>query len=222
MNKIILDNYPINYQVFFKNIKHMYLRIENGQIVVTCNKKTKKKTIEAFINNKKSWILSRLTVEPIFLYSKKSMFFLGEKFSVIINEKQKKYICFENNKFIINKNTIDKKLIEKFYINLTIIKAKEILNKNSFNYFEANNLIIKSQLMKSRLGSCNRRKKIIKLNSILTRFDLKYLEMVLYHELAHLKINNHSHLFYQELISIYPNYQKNHKQLNNLIKNIHY
>ena len=223
MNKIILDNYLINYQVFFKDIKHMYLRIENGQINISCNKKVKKKSIEAFLKKKKAWILTRLNEKPIILYSIEKMYLWGKLYPIKINLNQKKYLVFKKDRFVLNTRKIKKNLIENYYKTITIEKAKTILKEKSFysNYI-TKKLIIKSQLMKTRLGSCINTKKIIKLNSILSRFSCKYLEMVLYHELAHLKVNNHSKSFYKELNKLYPNYKNDNNELKKFLKNIHY
>ncbi|MFW5794792.1 MAG: M48 family metallopeptidase [Bacillota bacterium] len=223
MNKIILDNYLINYQVFFKNIKHMYLRIENGQINISCNKKTKIRTIEAFLRKKKDWILARIKAEPIVLYNKDKMYLWGDLYPVTIDINQRNHIDFNKKYFILNKEKLNINQIEKFYKKLTIEKTKELLeDKIIINNFNIDDLIIKSQLMKTRLGSCNMNKNIIKLNSLLSRFSVKYLKMVFFHELVHLNINNHSKSFYRQLNKFYPNYKKDNEQLKKLLKNIHY
>ncbi|MCF7923819.1 MAG: M48 family metallopeptidase [Candidatus Izimaplasma sp.] len=225
MNKIILDNYSINYQVFFKKNKHMYLRIENGEIIITCNQKVKIKAIEKFIYSKKTWILKHIKKEPMYLYNLENMCLWGEKFPVKINEKQKKYLEYKDNTFILNTNLIKKDLIEKFYKKCVLDKIEELLYRNNLFInigIDINNIEVKSQLMKTRFGSCIKQKRIIKLNSILARFDPKYIEMVLSHELVHLIVNNHSKSFYIELKKLFPRYKDVSKELKKLMKNIYH
>ena len=68
MNKIAksfitIDSKPYEYLVEYKNIKNVYLRIKDGFIYVTCNKRTSKKFIENFLINKKDWIIKQLNKE---------------------------------------------------------------------------------------------------------------------------------------------------------------
>ncbi len=85
---------------------------------------------------------------------------------------------------------------------------------------DISDLIIRSQLMKTRLGSCNTPKRKINLNSILARFDIKYLRAVLIHEIVHLKVRNHQKKFYEELLRIEPDYYKLNKELRENIRRI--
>ena len=79
MNKIAksfitIDSKPYEYVIEYKNIKNVYLRIKDGFIYVTCNKRTSKRFIENFLINKKDWIIKQLNKEHrkeerILLYS---------------------------------------------------------------------------------------------------------------------------------------------------------
>ena len=59
---------------------------------------------------------------------------------------------------------------------------------------------------------------VIKLNSILARFDIKYLRAVLIHEIVHLKVKNHQKAFYDVLLKYEPNYRHIRKELTNILK----
>ena len=68
MNKIAksfitIDSKPYEYVIEYKNIKNVYLRIKDGFIYVTCNKRTSKRFIENFLINKKDWIIKQLNKE---------------------------------------------------------------------------------------------------------------------------------------------------------------
>jgi predicted metal-dependent hydrolase len=72
--------------------------------------------------------------------------------------------------------------------------------------------------MKSRYGSCIPKKRIIKLNSILARFDEVYIKVILIHELIHLEEHNHQKGFYEYINSWIPNYRSYIKEINSLTR----
>ena len=120
-------------------------------------------------------------------------------------------------------NEYEDKKLEKFYKEQTINLAKKIISeelKLKMIEFDLENIELKSQLMKSRFGSCNTRTKAIKLNSLLARFEPKFLRAVLIHEIVHLKVANHQKNFYNELFKFVPDYQFLRKELNKLTKSI--
>ncbi len=202
MNNIKLDNEVINYQVFFKKNKNMYLRIKKNFLVITAPKSVKMEQIELFILRNKSFILKHLQTKTKTLYDNENFLLWGEKIE-------------------ISEEMIDQGKVEKYYQQQTIELAK-ILIKSEFKDFvkEVNldGIIIKSRLMKTRLGSCNSLTRTINLNSLLARFDQKFLRAVLLHELVHLNVPNHQKGFYNLLLQYEPNYKNIKKELNKLIK----
>ena len=124
-----------------------------------------------------------------------------------------------NQAFHISK--YDHTVIEKFYHEALINEIDHILNQNHqllSQYFDLDRLIIKTQLMKSRLGSCQVKKRVIKLNTILARIDKKYTKLVLYHELTHLVYPNHSKKFHELLEKLYPYHRETNRKLTQIIR----
>ncbi|QWC00488.1 M48 family metallopeptidase [Mycoplasmatota bacterium] len=221
MNQINLDNYLINYQVFFKNIKHMYLRYENNMVKITCHKNITEEAIELFILNHKKWILDRHQLKKIELYSEKSMYIFGKEYPVFIDSKLKDYIQFDSDRILMREYPLDRKKIENFYKKITILEMNHLVKSNKSllsKYINSNHLVFKAQLMKTRLGSCIANKRVIKLNSLLARFDREYIKLVLFHELSHLKEANHSRRFYDLFGKLYPNYKIMNQNLKKLTK----
>jgi predicted metal-dependent hydrolase len=72
---------------------------------------------------------------------------------------------------------------------------------------------IRIRQMKSRWGSCNPRKGLIVLNSLLERAPLGCLEYVVAHELAHFVVPNHSPSFHRVMARVMPDYQKRRQAL---------
>lgn len=72
--------------------------------------------------------------------------------------------------------------------------------------------------MKTRWGSCNYNAKRIWLNLQLARYPQSCLEYVIMHELVHLKIPNHSALFYAELDRCMPDWRERKMRLEQAYK----
>ena len=71
---------------------------------------------------------------------------------------------------------------------------------------------VRIKKLKTRWGSCSI-KRNINLNRNLMLMSTEVVDYVLHHELAHLKVLNHSSKFWKELERSFPNYKKSLKQL---------
>ena len=219
MNKIILDNKVFYYHVFFKQNKNLYMRMKNGIITITCSKRFSLKDIEDFIINHQRFILSRQNSAIAPLYSDKTFRYLGKDFKIERNTGKNLYYE-ENTVFIPLSWNQDK--IEAYYKNEAIRLMKSLIDNELLGLIKEvdfNHIILKSRLMKTRLGSCNIKTKTINLNSVLMRFEIKYLRSVLIHELVHLQVSNHQKAFYDLLLKYEPQYRGLRKELNRLVKN---
>lgn len=223
MTKIRLGNEEINYQVFYKkNNKSMYLRVKDNHITITSPKSFSKKEIENFIIQNEDKILKRLhdDNQKLPLYSKTQMQLFGNevKLRYTINNTRNSYYIHEDYIEVnFTKDYFNTKYIEKIYQELTLITINEILESelnNLSKYFNLKNITYKSQLMKSRFGSCNSSKKIIKLNSFLSRLPVIYTRTILIHEIIHLRVHNHQKEFYKYIDMFIPNYKQIVNSLN--------
>ncbi|XFA99531.1 M48 family metallopeptidase [Candidatus Izemoplasma sp. B36] len=224
MNKIKLGNKFFYYQVFYKNNKNMYLRIKKDMLVITCNRFVSINQIEAFILKNEANILKKIAINSNInpLYNESVMDIFGKAYQIKCNYNSKKnnYSLNENTIYIdFRKDSFDEKYIEKIYKEFTLKKINETYHDiydYISEYLNINHITFKTQLMKSRFGSCIPKKRIIKLNSILSRFDDKYIKVILIHELIHLQVHNHQKDFYKYINLLIPNYKQHIKELNNL------
>ena len=76
--------------------------------------------------------------------------------------------------------------------------------------FQLRGVVIKN--LKSRWGSCNH-EKVVTLNSSLLKLPEDLVEYVMVHELAHTRYLNHSKSFWNEVVSILPDYKERRKSL---------
>lgn len=194
-------------------------------MVVTCQKKMSITDVESFIIKHKDWVISHLKQDRVNLYDQEMLSLWGKRFETKYTKNRKDHLFFDGETLLVFEQYDLYKSLEAYYKRETIKEMTRIINeeKSILNeYFDMFDLTFKSQLMKSRLGSCISSKKIIKLNSLLARFDRKYLKIVLYHELVHLNIQNHSKNFYNLLEKICPNYKPINKELKEKISYINY
>ncbi len=222
MNKIRLDNKTFYYQVFYKNNKNMYLRIQgNDHLTITCNRRVTASQIEDFIQKNSDRILKHAEAMKTkqSLYSEVQMELFGKTFQILYSIKEPKdsYQVFDEYiEICFHKDDFDRSYLERVYGELMLEKVSTLmveLKPQIKAFFNVDNIVFKSQLMKSRFGSCIPQQRIIKLNSLLARFDERYLRMILIHELIHLKVFDHQEEFYLYMDELLPNYKQLKKEL---------
>lgn len=218
MSSIDLDNHTLEYQIIYKKIKNLYLRVKNNRIIITSPKTYSKEDIEFFILKHKSFVLKHLVEEKNDIYSLDCFYLWGKKLD--FKEHSGRVIKIDGDICYVPENTSTKS-IENFYLDQTILMAKSLVKtelKKMMKDFDLDKIQFKSQLMSSRLGSCKPSEYVIKLNSIMARFDVKYLRAVLIHEIVHLKVKNHQKDFYNMLLKYEPEYRQIRKDFNKILK----
>lgn len=117
-----------------------------------------------------------------------------------------------------------KKFIKKIYINelrqkadLKFINIKELLNNNE-EYKYATTLVkeLNYTYAKSFLGRCFKKTNKIELSGYLAKYDEKFIEGVIFHELTHLLVFSHNQLFHRYLASVYPYQARDKKEMRKL------
>lgn len=223
MNKIRLDNKDLYYQVFYKNIKNMYLRVDPaGHLKVTCNRRVGSEDIRRFITMHKDRVLKKLADLDMRLplYNPKEFLLFGTIYPIDYHVSLKKnhFEIMEGRAvFRFKADHFDSAYVEAVYKQKVIDKANQLifeLAPQLASDFDLDRIQIKAQLMKSRFGSCIPKKKIIKLNSILARFPDSYLRTILIHEIIHLNVPNHQAGFYRYMDRYAPEYKQQRKMLN--------
>ncbi len=146
-------------------------------------------------------------IEKTYFYFAKERYDL--KYAKIRSIKLRDNIFYINPK--IKVETIEKNIfliLSNLYYNRMYNYIKEI-NSQSFNYnikdFELKNL-------NSKWGHCTYDNKIM-INIKLLNTEKEILDYVILHELAHIKVKNHSEKFWREVSKFCPNYKEIRKRL---------
>jgi predicted metal-dependent hydrolase len=228
MEEIILGTRKVPFIVLKKAIRHSYLRIKpEGYLQITANKRITLHAIDQFIRRNETRILKELDSRQQMLpQSKEEAWVFGTVFPVKKTPVLRKEVRLEDGEFRIPSALEEDKVpqaIEKYYGKLVADEARKMLadeTKALSQTFNLAGIAIKTQRMKSRFGSCQTQKRVIKLNTVLGRFDARYLHAILIHELVHLRVHNHGIDFYRLLLSYVPEYRRLRRELNRMVKTI--
>ena len=189
--------------------RNTYIRVKKDlTIYVTTNKFTTTKAIEKLINDNYSKLVKMIESQETKKTNNTGFFYLGKRYDIVYVSHCD--ISFGDEKVFLNKN-LD---IDKWYKN----QAKKIFLEHLDNVYSKFSKKVpypslKIRKMTSRWGVCNTRLKTITLNLELIKRDLKFLDYVIAHELAHLVHADHSTRFWSLVEENIPNYKELVKEM---------
>ena len=207
-----------------KNISNIYLRIKDDTLEVTCPKYLNDNEVVDFVNKKSSWIIKNTIKREIKQNNSKLLvneyiYYLGKKYYLTILIGKSRVLIKDNNLIIYAKDISISEALKVFYkdgqkellkiINDVQGRYLNIIRDYGYNLVPE----YKFKLLKSAWGINYTKKNLIVINEKLIHFDKKYIEAVLWHEILHFVIPNHSKRFHEVLEYHMPNYKE-------LIKNI--
>lgn len=192
-----------------KSNKHTYLRFKDDlTLYVSTNYLTPKSAIIDLINDKQARILKMYEHELNKQNYLKQNYYLGQSFNIINTNNETTYV---NGTLFLNNN----ESLDDWYLR----EAKVIFMARLKHYHQNFSIKLpKVKLnikdLKSQWGNCHVKKNIITLNLQLIKKDLKAIDYVIVHELAHLKYPNHSKMFWNLVSNNFEDYDQYRKYLN--------
>ncbi len=220
MFEIHIGRHRVRCQVIYKPIRHTYIRIKDQDLLqISTPRHTQIEAIRNLIlknEPKLTRMLESVQAKPIFAFE--STWLWGHKYPIQLIGGKKARVAFKGDYLECAGTDKDLMLValEEFYVREVITRATELMQsfqKEMASDIDISHVTLKSQRMKSRLGSCIPQKKIIKLNSILARLSPIYIRAILIHELVHLNVSNHQAAFYRLLLKYEPDYRRLRKEL---------
>ena len=209
--KVEIDKHILEVFITKKRQKNTYIRVkEDLNIYVTTNYFTTKEDILKLIENNKTSISKMITRQEKKQQSEKEFTYLGKKYNLVLINSKEITLGLETILYNNSEN------LHKWLVKQANSIFLEELNK-MYNIFPVNipypSLTIRQ--MKTRWGVCNTKTKRVTLNLELIKKNLKYLDYVIVHELAHLVYPNHQQEFWSLVGQVIPNYKELRKELNN-------
>lgn len=194
-----------------RTTKNTYLRVKDDlKIHVTTNVFTSNRLIERFIKDNTKAITRMIDQQLRKKEANRGFNYLGSQYDIVYTDSKK--IIFGTNKVFMNKD-MD---IDKWYKKQAKTIFKEELDRIYNNYkYSIPYPALRIRKMTSRWGVCNTKSKTITLNLELIKRDLKYLDYVIIHELAHLLEANHSNRFWYIVREHCSDYKEIRKEMKN-------
>lgn len=210
-------------QYIIKRSKRRTIALEinsSGQIIVRSPFRISDSFIDQLVQKKKQWILNKIKLINKRILKKvikrfeegECFLFLGKKYKLRINQKQKEKIVLNTEICLKEKDKLKiKENILNWYKKEALMyfskRIKFLASKYDFKY---NNIAISNA--KKRLGVCNQYNDI-RINWRLILSPIEVIDYVIIHELVHTKIKNHSKNYWNSVNLILPNYKKMEKWL---------
>lgn len=233
MNFIKYEDKIIEYEVRKLKIKHIYISIKNGEVLIKVPKNISDDMVKEIVEKKKKWIYEKLLTSNC--KKKQQEYIDGEKLRIlgqiytlktiycnkeikkttinIINDDVIIYIPFKYKDDDLKSKNEVKKVLDEFYLNLAKKEIKNIMDivtKEVGLY--PNEYKIKK--LKRTFGICSS-KKNISLNVDLVMYSKKAIKYVVLHEICHLKYMNHSKKFWAMVKLYMDDYKEVSKELRN-------
>ncbi|WP_180381882.1 M48 family metallopeptidase [Campylobacter devanensis] len=180
-----------------KRVKYLRLKItKTGDIKLVAPLNASKFQIDSFISSHTKWIEKTLSKIP--KTDPNSIKFLGKNYQIQISPDFKiidnQIFTPDIQTFTNYANSILKDLINQ-YINIYNPKINRPINA------------IRIKKMNTRWGSCNSKKGYLNFSTNLIQKDIKFIEYVVLHELAHLIYPHHQKEFYNFIYSLMPDFK---------------
>jgi predicted metal-dependent hydrolase len=193
----------------------------DGSLTVRAPLRAPTSAIETFIQQKADWItrtrekIKNTLREPVLgkQYTDGEKFlFLGSSFDLKLVGFQKPLLHFDGGFFLsLAAQQKGEQVFTRWYKD----RALEIISERVSHYSEKYNFSpgkVKINSAKTRWGSCSP-SGTLNFTWRLVMAPLDVIDYVVVHELAHLRVKNHSSKFWKAVAAIYPDYQKQRKWL---------
>lgn len=219
----------LGYKVERKKVKNINLRVDKDlNVYISAPLNLDSYYIENFIKSKKDWIDKNINrfknIKEEYgqdrIDNGSILRYLGEKYILKIEESSYNKVYIDDKyivmKIIDNNESLRNKLLEEWYYEKASKIIKELFYKNlrimseSVEKFKINKI-------KGKWGYCIPLKREICLNVDLIKRSLIEIEYVIIHEIVHLKVPNHSKMFYQNVEIYMKNYKLAEKKLKGYI-----
>jgi predicted metal-dependent hydrolase len=188
-----------------------------------------KHEIQRIVLDKAGWILQKQKefresipeiIKPTFKEDS-TLPYLGKNYPLVIikNRKSENELQFINGEFVatIKSSKNSKRLIKNLYESWLLENAQIILKEKVEKCCQKMGIAIERiniKNLKKRWGSLAKDKKTINLNVNLLKAPDDVIDYIILHELCHVKINDHSHHYWDLVRKYMPNYQEKIDWLN--------
>jgi predicted metal-dependent hydrolase len=192
----------------------------DGRLIMRVPETATEKQVIAIVAQKAAWIRQTQakvakrfpTAQPKNYTPGDVFWYLGEQYPLQLTSRKRPSLELDGS-FLLSRSAQDhaKDVFIKWYREETRQITQSLIEKYvRQNNFKVNQVTITSA--RTRWGSCSGRNNL-NFTYRLSMAPLHVIEYVVVHELAHLKVRNHSSAFWQEVNKLWPDYQRDRKWL---------
>lgn len=222
-----MENKEIRVVIERKNIRNLYIRIKGDEVHVSAPMKMPEEKVRAHVESRKDWILKRLNETKLIVDD--TIMYRGRKYRYkVVNGRSDVYIepfvydengdisCDPDLKGTVTvscRNADRDNALKLFYrhgaaellsdIGDLLPKYLPVIRELGYRglvHYEV-------KMQKSLWGICYPKNEMIRLSGRLIHYDQKSLEAVLWHELLHFIVRDHSPRFHSLACAYMPDYE---------------
>jgi len=201
-----------------KRKKTLSLRIqENGKVLLSVPYHTPRREIERFLGKAESWIVKKVWERENAIRESQKAFIPGERFlylgesyplEIRKSDHREPPLKLSFGKFILDQGHL--KVARDVFIHWYKREAQEVIAERLMYYSQRLHLFpkgIRITNARCRWGSCSHDNRLSFSWRIILA-PLVIIDYILIHELAHIKVKNHSRNFWESIASIFPDYKQ--------------
>ena len=206
---IILGSYEIPVKIIYKNNRNIIFRFdEKGFLVVSCPHHTLNDEIANLISKNEASLLKMYERNLALMKYNEEFWYLGQRYDIIYEDDVEKAYIKEEYIYTKDNDMINAFLEEEMQ---RVFEEEIAICRKCFN--DLPDFKLKTRKMKTRWGVCNRRDKVITLNTELIKKKVELIDYVIIHEMAHFYEGNHSKKFWDIVMQACPNYKTRRAEL---------
>lgn len=212
--RICIQNQWIEYDLIYKDIKSLYLRVEKGRLVVKAPFHTSLSFIEDNIIRYQKRLLKQINdYEPYGLYCDHGYVdIFNQRYHIVLRDVQKKKCQIHGDCLYVYHKNIEK-TVEEFLKIVLLHYIEERMIYYLARDFDLGMPRIEIKKYKGRWGSCFYKDNKVTFHLSLVHLEKELIDYVVVHELTHFLQANHSSKFYQEMMIRMPDYKEREKRL---------
>ena len=225
-------NGTIDVKIVRKNIKNVHLKVFRSlEVVLSVPMQVPQEWIENFLSKRIKWIDEQITKYKLSdgtntldsIKNGTSVQMLGKDMRIVFQEDSKNYIEVDEKRITLYlKDVTNEEFAKKMFLRWWKKAAEDVfqnelnsLYEKIFKKYQIAKPDIYVRKMKTLWGSCTPSKSKVTFNNYLFKANIRCIQYVILHELAHLIYPNHSKEFYDFLTIHMPDWNERKKQLDN-------
>lgn len=208
--KVLINNEYYEVVIIKKRIKNTYLRVKSDlKIYASTSLFVSEKSVLKLIKDNEEAIKKMIDREKRKIEKSSKFFYLGKEYSIVLCNVFKEVKIDEDKVYVDKMEKLDK------FLKSEAKKIFPIRLKLCYDKMNADipwpKLVIRKMVRK--WGHCNKRDKVVTLNTELIKYTLDEIDYVIVHELCHFIHFDHSKAFWESVSYYKPNYKENRKVL---------